>query len=316
MALSEERSDPHPTNVCGIVMPISSIDGYSAEHWTDVLSIISAAVDGAGFKPNLVSNADDAGVIQKRIIENLYNNPICVCDVSAKNANVMFELGMRLAFDKPTIIIKDDVTAYSFDTAPIEHLTYPRDLRFNKIELFKRALAQKISATYEAAQNSENYTTFLKHFGEFKIAKIQAREVSSEEYIVDQLKSLAAEVASLRNSISAFSDPPLFSTVQSVGPAGGLGAVFADGWHDRTDSRTGRRMPLAAKIMWRGKESASNSLDEIKAAAAEIEAMSGVTDVNFRRSGDRFFINVYGYLSADVMAALKHRFKDHAVAHV
>jgi hypothetical protein len=42
----------------------------------------------------------------------------------------MFELGMRLAFDKPTIVIKDDVTKFNFDTSPIKHLQYRRDLRY------------------------------------------------------------------------------------------------------------------------------------------------------------------------------------------
>jgi hypothetical protein len=32
------------------------------------------------------------------------------------------DMGLRLAFDKPTIIIKDDKTSYAFDTPPIEHL--------------------------------------------------------------------------------------------------------------------------------------------------------------------------------------------------
>ena len=72
-----------------------------------------------------------------RIIENIYSSDIVICDVSCKNANVMFELGMRLAFDKPTIIIKDDSTGYSFDTSLIEHLEYPRDLRFTSIIKFK-----------------------------------------------------------------------------------------------------------------------------------------------------------------------------------
>lgn len=74
----------------------------------------------------------------------MYENPIVVCDVSGKNPNVMFELGIRLAFDKPTIIIKDDKTSYSFDTSPIEHLEYPRDLRYNRIEDFKSKLTDKI----------------------------------------------------------------------------------------------------------------------------------------------------------------------------
>ncbi|HMY40859.1 MAG TPA: hypothetical protein PK011_16155, partial [Marinagarivorans sp.] len=96
---------------CGIVMPISSIDGCNEAHWADVLEIINESIEDAGFYGELVSNADDVGIIHKRIIQNLYENPMVVCDVSGKNPNVMFELGMRLAFDKPTIIIKDDKTA-------------------------------------------------------------------------------------------------------------------------------------------------------------------------------------------------------------
>jgi hypothetical protein len=130
--------------ICGIVMPISNIDGCAAEHWVEVREILLEAIEEAGFEGNLVSNAEEVGIIQKRIIENLYDNPIVVCDVSGKNPNVMFELGLRLAFDKPTVIIKDDKTAYSFDTAPIEHIEYPRDLRFSQIVEFKERLAEKI----------------------------------------------------------------------------------------------------------------------------------------------------------------------------
>src|SRR5687768_15159461 len=93
--------------VCGIVMPISAIDGCSAEHWSEVHDILADAIEAAGFSPQLVSDADDIGIIQKRIIQNLYENPVVVCDVSGKNPNVMFELGLRLAFDKPTLIVKD-----------------------------------------------------------------------------------------------------------------------------------------------------------------------------------------------------------------
>lgn len=185
---------------CGIVMPISPIDGCSAEHWTEVLSIIKDVINSAGFDPNLVSDADDSGIIQKRIIHNLYSNEIVICDVSAKNPNVMFELGMRLAFDKPTIIIKDDKTEYTFDTSIIEHLTYPRDLRFNKILAFKEALKKKIIATYDKSVKDPSYTTFLKHFGEYKVAHLTEKEVSSEKYIVSAIDELRHEMLLLRRS--------------------------------------------------------------------------------------------------------------------
>ena len=93
---------------CGVVMPISAIGDCNESHWAEVFQIISEAIEPAGFKANMVSGTDEVTVIQKTIVQNLYENPIVVVDVSERNPNVMFELGMRLAFDKPTIIIKGD----------------------------------------------------------------------------------------------------------------------------------------------------------------------------------------------------------------
>ena len=109
----------------------------------------------------------------------------------------MFELGLRLAFDKPTIIVKDDATTYSFDTSPIEHLAYPRDLRFQRIVDFKASLAAKIKATHESATADANYTTFLKHFGTFTVAKLDETEVSANEYILEELRELRLQFLKL-----------------------------------------------------------------------------------------------------------------------
>jgi hypothetical protein len=87
-------------------MPISAIDGCSESHWSDVLDIVSEAVEMSSFVPNLVSNADEVGIIHKRIIQNLYDNPMVVCDVSGKNPNVMFELGLRLALISQLSLLK------------------------------------------------------------------------------------------------------------------------------------------------------------------------------------------------------------------
>ena len=185
---------------CGVVMPISTIDGCTESHWADVLEIITEAIEEAGFDANLVSNADDVGIIHKRIIQNLYDNPVVVCDVSGKNPNVMFELGMRLAFDKPIVIIKDEKTSYSFDTSAIEHIEYPRDLRFSRIVDFKAKLTEKIVATHARATTDPNYTTFLKHFGEFTVAKLDKKEVSGQQFIIEELKSIRSAVRRMEYS--------------------------------------------------------------------------------------------------------------------
>ena len=186
--------------VCGIVMPISSMENYSAEHWGDVLNILRETIGSAGFEPNLVSDADDVGIIQKTIVQNLYNNDIVICDVSGKNPNVMFELGMRLAFDKPTLIIKDDHTDYSFDTSIIEHVGYPRDLRFNKINEFKEKLKNKLIATNNTAKANPDFSTFLRSFGEYKVAQIQTKEISSDDYILESLREIKTEIRRIKRN--------------------------------------------------------------------------------------------------------------------
>jgi len=196
---------------CGVVMPISTIDGCSESHWKEVKDIIFDASKMVGFVPNLVSDADDVGSIHKRIIQNLYDSDIVVCDVSGKNPNVMFELGIRLAFDKPTILIKDDKTSYSFDTSTIEHLEYPRDLRYNTIKGFKKNLSDKIKATYEASKG-EGYTTFLKHFGKFKVSKLDEEEVSANAFIMKKLEGMESKI----NKMSQDFEENSFSQISSV----------------------------------------------------------------------------------------------------
>lgn len=207
---------PEPVLVCGIVMPISSIDGCNEAHWSDVQEILIEAIEDAGFEANLVSNAEDVGIIQKRIIQNLYENPIVVCDVSGKNPNVMFELGLRLAFDKPTIIVKDDKTSYSFDTASIEHLEYPRDLRFSRIVEFKDKLAEKIKATHERATSDANYTTFLKHFGEFTVVKLDKKEIPGQEFILEELAAIRLAMNRLDQQPTGRSAPATFNSRLNV----------------------------------------------------------------------------------------------------
>jgi hypothetical protein len=206
-----EPAEPTPVpKTCGIVMPISKIDDCGPEHWLEVKEILSEAIEAAGFTPRLVSDAPDSGIIHKRIVENLYRDPMVVVDVSAKNPNVMFELGLRLAFDKPTIIVKDNRTDYSFDTSPIEHVGYPRDLRHKAIITFKTVLTEKIKGTAEQAKDPD-YSTFVKHVGPFlSVAKIETKEVGRDELILERLSELTLEVQRMSREVCEEPMAPVF----------------------------------------------------------------------------------------------------------
>jgi len=244
-------------------MPISEVDGCGEGHWSDVLSILTESIEAAGFEGDLVSNADDVGIIHKRIIQNLYSNEMIICDVSGKNPNVMFELGMRLAFDKPTIIVKDDVTAYSFDTSSIEHLEYPRDLRFSKIVEFKQRLSDKLEATYKKSEKDPTYTTFLKHFGEFKVAKLDTKEVSGQEYILEELRSLRRTIRRLD-----------------------LGALEGRGFRSQFYLKGGKRVPARGESICM--RDMSHMIEEI---SVNLQGVDGILEVSVRDIGDHSHVD-------------------------
>jgi hypothetical protein len=174
---------------CGIVMPISQWDGLPASHWAEVLRILREAIEPLGFDVKLVSEAAETGVIQRWIVQNLALNPIVVCDISGLNPNVMLELGMRLTFDKATVIVKDDATKSPFDTSIVEYVPYQRDLRYAAILGFKEKLAEKVRATHEKGKDS-SYSTFLKHFGTFTVPTIETKAGSKTDVLFGEMQDL------------------------------------------------------------------------------------------------------------------------------
>lgn len=193
---------------CGVIMPISATEGYSEGHWSEVRSMIFRSAEKAAkyqFKPSLVSEADESHIIHNTIIRNIYFNEIVVCDVSSKNPNVMFELGLRLAFGKPVVIIKDDKTNYSFDTSSILHLQYHSDMSYSHVDSFQDSLAEKLESTYEMSL-TDDYVPFVKQFGNYELEILPTQKVSTEKYlseISDRTQEILIELGRLKSGQGA-----------------------------------------------------------------------------------------------------------------
>lgn len=153
----------------------------------DIKSLLDEVTTEIGFKDSrIVSTGLDVSTIHKRIVNNIFNDDIIICDVSSRNPNVMFELGMRIAFDKPIVIIKDDETPYCFDSGTIEHIEYPKDMRYNEIGNFKSHLKSKIEKTIESFLSNPDESPILNSFGSFSIKKPDIPQMSEgEEYRSD-----------------------------------------------------------------------------------------------------------------------------------
>jgi len=188
----------------GIIMPIAEIDGCTENHWKNVKSIIQEsvfAIDGYEVRAEMVSDSEEVSIIHKNIVNNIYDSDIVIVDVSCKNANVMFELGMRLAFDKIFVLIKDDKTSFIFDTGNIQHLEYPRDLRYNEIGLFKNDLQNKVLSTYNAHKKNPDKSPFLEDYGSLKPAEITEKTVSHTEYLESMFGDLRNDIRRLEHKM-------------------------------------------------------------------------------------------------------------------
>jgi len=67
------------------------------------------------------------GEIIFHIIENLFLSEIVIADLSGRNANVYYELGVRHAINNNTILIADDINDIPFDLRSLRTITYKYD---------------------------------------------------------------------------------------------------------------------------------------------------------------------------------------------
>lgn len=183
------KTDKAKPKFCGIVRPIADMGSYTAKHWREVHNVIAEAVEPLGYTLRLVSESDTSGVILTEIVTNLYEDEMVIVDVSGRNPNVMFELGMRLAFEKPAIIVVDDDTPFSFDISPVKHIRYPRTLRYGDIVKFKADVATAVTATLDAGADKKNY---LQQFGPIKVTELgsQSVEMNAVAQDVQEMKRL------------------------------------------------------------------------------------------------------------------------------
>lgn len=130
--MSEDRK------TCFVIMPFSkTTDEHTAEYWTKHYeNFLKPLIEE---NPNLEARRSKElrGDILNEIITDLVTSPIVVANLTDKNANVFWELGIRQSFKHGTITIAEEVTNLPFDVAGKGTLKYyPMDITLN--EKFRR----------------------------------------------------------------------------------------------------------------------------------------------------------------------------------
>ncbi len=99
-----------------VIMPfVERHSAHSAGFFAEVLrSIITPAAKASQFTVK-TANRQGSDLIQSTIINDLIDADLVIADLTEHNPNVLFELGVRLAEDKPVVLIKASGTGPLFD---------------------------------------------------------------------------------------------------------------------------------------------------------------------------------------------------------
>lgn len=189
---------------CFVIMPISDQGDYPAGHFTKVYDqIIKPAVEEAGYEAYRVDENNICDSIISKIFSAIQDCPMAICDLSNRNPNVLYELGLRQAYDKPVVLIQDDKTQKIFDVSGISTVFYKSARMYEDVIEARENIKKAITATKEGKISS------LAKIMKVSKADFSQVEVSQDDKMNVILEGIYSEIRKLRNR----EQPPYFQPI-------------------------------------------------------------------------------------------------------
>ncbi|WP_139015780.1 hypothetical protein [Ensifer aridi] len=175
---------------CFVIMPISDVPDYPSGHFTEVYEeLIAPAVASAGYNCELATSTASAHMIQLDVVTKVATADLCICDLSTNNPNVLFEYGIRQAFDKPTVLIKDDRTRRIFDLNGFRDIEYDHTLRISKTLETRNKIVRAINDTVNGSSDGRQVFSLVKLMQLTSAASLPAGNVDPQQAQVQLLST-------------------------------------------------------------------------------------------------------------------------------
>ncbi|MFG0255026.1 MAG: hypothetical protein ACF787_08000 [Rhodopirellula sp. JB053] len=149
---------------CFVAMPFSERDSSHPEgFFSEVLrQIIAPAGRKAGFRV-VTARKRGSDVIHATIVNGLLDADLVVADLTEHNPNVLFELGMRMADDKPVALIRAAGTKAIFDVDNMLRVEeYSPCLWPSTVEADMPKIADHIDGAWQNRDDSQSYMKILR----------------------------------------------------------------------------------------------------------------------------------------------------------
>ncbi|WP_085833514.1 hypothetical protein [Clostridium merdae] len=211
------ESDSEQKNTCFVIMPISDPEGYASGHFHKIYTqLFAPAIEEAGFKPHRVDEDKSSDSIQLKILHELIDAPMVLCDLSTRNPNVLYELGIRQAFDKPVVLVQEIGTQRIFDINGIATTDYRSGRIYDEIIEDRK----KIIKAIEATASGKNFGSIIKLLG-LNSAELKTGSLSPDDTIAVVLQGIMNDIGSIKSQIQNTGavikfDSELYNDVKNV----------------------------------------------------------------------------------------------------
>lgn len=197
----KKNSENDNKKKCFVIMPISDQDGYESGHFNRVYNhLIKPAILKAGFEAHRADEQSSSNLIILDIIKKIVDSDLVLCDLSAKNPNVLYELGIRQAFDKKTVLIKDNKTEKIFDISSLRTIPYDDKLRIDNTQKEIELIAKSIGETFTSKETDGNSLIQLLSIASAKLDN--NLEISQDSQIVfNALKSFESKLSNFEGFV-------------------------------------------------------------------------------------------------------------------
>lgn len=175
-------------------MPISDVFSYDAGHFGRVYEhLLKPAIMQAGYNAIRADDTNKTDYIVVGIIQRIVESEMILCDFSARNPNVMYELGIRHAFNKPVVLVRDKITDKVFDIQGLRHTEYDGSLRVDSVQKDIDKISKALNETASASSNDINSV--------IQLAGIKAAEVPDSRTISSDTQVLLSAIAALERGL-------------------------------------------------------------------------------------------------------------------
>jgi nucleoside 2-deoxyribosyltransferase len=162
ITIAEPKSDTGLR--CFVAMPFKEREErHSKGFFDEVLrSLIAPSGRDAGFEV-VTANREGSDVIQATIVNQLLDADLVVVDLTENNPNVLFELGLRIAEEKPVAIIRAKGTPPIFDVDNMLRVyEYDPNLWASTVSVDRPKLTEHIKGTWTARESKMTFIGILR----------------------------------------------------------------------------------------------------------------------------------------------------------